>query len=72
VRMAMGRKTGASAENDAPPPPPPADTVARAETRSGPSVGDVAKGAAAQAMQGEEGGPGMSATPRPNDPEDRA
>ena len=63
VRMAARRMMGASGEDDAPPPPPPADTVARSEARGGPGLGDVARGAAAQTMQGEEGGPGMSATP---------
>jgi type IV secretion system protein TrbL len=71
VRRAADRMMGGSSRDDAPPPPPPADTVARAESR-GPGVGDMARGAAAQAFQsGEEGGPGMSATPR-TDPEDKA
>jgi hypothetical protein len=62
--MAARRMMSASGEDDAPPSPPPADTVARSEARGGPDLGDVARGAAAQTMQGEESGPGMSATPR--------
>ena len=62
VRMAARRMMGTPGEDGA--PPSPADTVARSEGRGGAGLGDVARGAAAQTLQGEESGPGMSATPR--------
>jgi type IV secretion system protein TrbL len=70
VRMAAARASGAASQGDAPPPPPPpAETVARAEAR-GPSFAEAARGAAATALQSDENGPGMPATPRRDDPDD--
>lgn len=66
LRLAAARAFGGDA--DEPPPPPPAETVARADSR-GPSMGDVARGAAANSLQSDESGPGMSATPRRDDPD---
>ena len=65
VRMAAARASGAASQGDAP-PPLPAETVARAEAR-GPSFAEAARGAAATALQSDERGPGMPATPRRDD-----
>ena len=69
VRRAADRMFGGGADDDPPPPPPPADTVARAESR-GPRLADLARGAAASTLQDDGGGPGMSATPRRDDPDE--
>ena len=69
VRRAADRMFGGGADDDPPPPPPPADTVARAQSR-GPALADLARGAAASTLQDDGGGPGMSATPRRDDPDE--
>jgi len=67
LRIAAARAFGGDSD-EPPPPPPPAETVARADSR-GPSMGDVARGAAANSLQSDASGPGMSATPRRDDPD---
>jgi type IV secretion system protein TrbL len=71
LRMALQRTSSESAEESPLAPPPPADTVARAEQK-GPNLSEAARGAAATSLQSEEGGPGLSATPRREDPEERS
>ena len=66
LRLAAARAFGGDAEE--PPPPSPTETVARADSR-GAGVADVARGAAASTLQSDDSGPGMSATPRRDDPD---
>jgi len=68
LRTAFARRSAAAESGDVP-PPPPAETVAQAEARRGPNMADVARGATVAANQHDEGGPGMTATPRRDDPE---
>lgn len=68
VRMAADRLSGGSSD-ESPPPPAAADTVARAQSR-GPGLGEIARGAAASTLQDDGNGPGLSATPRRDDPDE--
>jgi type IV secretion system protein TrbL len=65
LRTAESRARGDA--GDAAAPPSAAETLAQAESR-GPQLSGLAQGAAATAMQSDDSGPGMTATPkRPDD-----
>jgi type IV secretion system protein TrbL len=68
LRAALQRPSGGANDDEPPPAPAPADTVARAR---GPGLADVAGRAAATNLQADEGRPGLSATPRRDDPDER-